>query len=301
MVGLREETQSLGFISRAPSLTHSMANLDLRLVALILASLAVIHGTYFSLKHNTFLDTSNPLLTTQPHPLANTHTFASKRSPLNLIFLKWSWAWSTLAFLVLQVPRRPTRRLFQWALATAAWYACAVSFLSGPGLLARLAMASGAVCGIHIDGVPPVAHHFAPIPISFCAEGLSVSRAEHPELFPLDMTTDHPRTFVPRLRSGHDVSGHVFLLTLAVLFLADQLRQTRFVAYGYARVAVCALLALWVFSLWITSVYFHSPAEKISGFCTLVFSPSLQTKNILTSFAVIGLACFAFSQLPLWF
>jgi hypothetical protein len=248
-----------------------MTHLDLRLVALILASLAVIHGTYFSLKHNTFLDTSNPLLTTQPHPLANTHTFASKRSPLNLIFLKWSWAWSTAAFFALQIPaaRRSARRILQWALATAAWSACAVSFFGGPGLLARLAMASGAVCGIHLGPA-----HFAPIPVSFCAAGQSVSRAEHPELFPLELEMkDHARPFVPRLRSGHDVSGHVFLLTLAVLFLADQLRQTRFAAHGYARAAVCALLALWVFSLWITSVYFHSPAEKISGFCTLI-SPS---------------------------
>jgi hypothetical protein len=81
---------------------------------------------------------------------------------------------------------------------------------------------------------------------------------------------DDERQFVPCLRRGHDVSGHVFLLTLGVLFLADQLRQAHH-ARLYARVAVGALVGLWVFSLWITSVYFHSPAEKISGFCAVMY------------------------------
>ncbi|KAI9453153.1 hypothetical protein BJY52DRAFT_1173867, partial [Lactarius psammicola] len=265
-----------------------MSFLDFRIASLVLAALAVAHGTYFSLRNNTYLDTSDPFLTTQPHHLAATHTLASKRSPLNLIFLKWSWAWSTAAFLALLVPtsssphpRRIARRLLQWVLATAAWFACAASFF-GPSLLARLAAVSGAECGLHLGLAS-----FVPIPTSFCAAGVPVTRAAHPELFPLVLVLDPEtetkpnRPFVPRLRSGHDVSGHVFLLTLAVLFLADQLRQTRFVAHVYARTAVGALLALWVFSLWVTSVYFHLPSEKISGFC-------------------IGVACFAFSQIPLW-
>jgi len=248
-----------------------MSILDFRFATLVLAALAVAHGTYFSLRHNTYLNTSDPVLTAQPHHLAATHTFASKRSPLNLIFLKWTWAWSTAAFLALLVPttsphpRRTVRRLLQWTLATAAWFACAASFF-GPSLLARLAAVSGAECGLHLGPAS-----FVPIPTSFCAAGVPVTRAAHPELFPLVLVltpeTDSDRPFVPRLRSGHDVSGHVFLLTLAVLFLADQLRQTRTVAHGYARAAVGALLALWVFSLWVTSVYFHSPSEKISGFC----------------------------------
>ncbi|KAH9062350.1 hypothetical protein EDB87DRAFT_1787583 [Lactarius vividus] len=263
-----------------------MSFLDFRLAILVITAIAVSHGTYFSLRHNTYLDTSDPVLTVQAHHLASTHTFASKRSPLNLIFLKWAWAWSTAAFLTLLVPttssahpRHTLRRLLQWVLATAAWYACATAFF-GPGLLARLAAVSGAECGLHLGP-----GSFVPIPASFCAAGLPVTRAAHPELFPLVLVfapeTDLDRPFVPRLRRGHDVSGHVFLLTLAVLFLADQLRQTRKVAHVYARTAVGALLALWVFSLWITSVYFHSPSEKISGF-------------------FIGVACFVFSQMPLW-
>ena len=283
---------------------HPMSIFDLRVAALVIAALAVAHGTYFSLRHDTFLDTSDPLLTVQPHHLADTHHFASKRSPLNLIFLKWSWAWSTAAFLALLVPPRSlARRLLQWTLATAAWSACAVSFF-GPGLLARLATASGAECGLHLGPAS-----FVPIPASFCDAAVSVSRATHPHLFPLvlvlDPETDLDRPFVPRLRRGHDVSGHVFLLTLAVLFLADQLRQTRSATHIYARVAVGALLALWVFSLWVTSVYFHSPSEKISGFCTGLSPLSLTVRfhhlTFFFSLTVIGVACFVFSQMPLWF
>jgi hypothetical protein len=276
-----------------------MSPLDLRVAAFALAALAVAHGTYFSLQHSTYLDTSNPFLTTQSHHLASTHFFASKRSFLNLIFLKWSWAWSSGAFLVLLVTVRragTARMVLQWVLATIAWASCVMSFIGGPSIFARLATASGAECGLHLGPAS-----FVPIPASFCAASVPVTRALHPELFPLVLVgafeADDERQFVPRLRRGHDVSGHVFLLTLGVLFLADQLRQAHH-ARLYARVAVGALVGLWVFSLWITSVYFHSPAEKISGFCT---SPSLFIHPLSHFPAVIGLACFVFSQIPLLF
>jgi hypothetical protein len=283
-----------------PTPNTLMSPLDVRVAAFVLATLAVAHGTYFSLQHSTYLDTSNPFLTTQSHHLASTHFFASKRSFLNLIFLKWSWAWSSGAFLVLLVTVQRTetarRVLLQWVLATIAWASCATSFFGGPSIFARLATASGAECGLHLGPAS-----FVPIHASFCAAGVPVTRALHPELFPLVLVgafeADDQRQFVPRLRRGHDVSGHVFLLTLGVLFLADQLRQARH-AGVYARAAVRALVALWVFSLWITSVYFHSPAEKISGFCT--FAPSLPPSPSHSP-TVIGLACFVFSQIPLLF
>jgi hypothetical protein len=281
-----------------------MSIIDLRFVALVIAAVAVVHGTYHSLTHNTYLDTSDPFLTAQAHPLAATHAFASKRSPLNLIFLKWSWAWSTAAFLSLLVPnttsphpRRTVRRLLQWVLATAAWFACAASFF-GPSLLARLATASGAECGLHLGPAS-----FVPIPTSFCAAGVPITRAANPELFPLVLLltpeTEPDRQFVPRLRRGHDVSGHVFLLTLAVLFLADQLRQTRTVAHVYARAAVGALAALWVFSLWVTSVYFHSPSEKISGFCMSSLFPLSSLISLSCSYRSRVLCLFADAHMVL--
>jgi Inositol phospholipid synthesis and fat-storage-inducing TM len=237
---------------------------DHRIVALLLTTLAVAHGTYHSLINSTYLDTSNPILTSQPHPLAATHTFASKRSFLNLVFLKWSWAWTTTAFLSLLLfsPVKRTRRFLQWFLATAAWYTL-TSWFFGPSLLTRLTVASGGECGLHL------ANTFIPIPHTYCSIGLPVARSTHPDLFPVvfedrGAQTDGP--LIPRLRRGHDVSGHVLLLTLASLFLADQLYQTRTSARLYALGPSAALFTLWVFSLWVTSVYFHTPSEKLSGF-----------------------------------
>ena len=241
-----------------------MSILDFRILALILAALAVGRGTYYSLQNYTYLDTSNPLLSSQSHPLAATHALASKRSILNVVFLKWSWAWTTVVFLplLLTSPVQRTRRLLQWIFATGAWYILTLWFF-GPSLLARLTIASGGECGLHIGRA------FIPIPHTYCIAGLPVARSTHPELFPavlaeVEALANDP--LIPRLRRGHDISGHVFLLTLAVLFLADQLRQTRFSAHRYALGASGALLSLWIFSLWATSVYFHAPSEKISGF-----------------------------------
>jgi hypothetical protein len=274
-----------------------MSILDLRILALILAALAVGHGTYYSLQNSTYIDTSDPLLTSQSHPLAATHALASKRSTLNVVFLKWSWAWTTAVSLPLLVtsPVQRTRRLLQWIFATGAWYILTMWFF-GPSLLTRLTVASGGECGLHIGRA------FIPIPHTYCSTGLPVARSTHPELFPVVLAGVEALTndrLIPRLRRGHDISGHVFLLTLAVLFLADQLRQTRSSVHRYTLGASGALLSLWIFSLWVTSVYFHAPSEKISGFGSS--APSRFVSQILNNqFAVLGVACFAFSQVPLW-
>jgi hypothetical protein len=241
-----------------------MLILDFRLVALIFTAAAVAHGTYYSLQNYTYLDTSDPILTSQPHPLATTHTLASKRSLLNVVFLKWSWAWTTAAFLPLLFTSsiKRTRRLLQWAFASVAWFIL-TSWFFGPSLFTRLATASGAECGLHIGNA------FVPVPQTYCLPSVPVARSTHPELFPVVFEGTEAQSnapLIPRLRRGHDVSGHVFLLTLCVLFLADQLRQTRTSAHLYAIGTGGALSLLWVFSLWVTSVFFHAPSEKISGF-----------------------------------
>ncbi|KAI9453152.1 hypothetical protein BJY52DRAFT_1189804 [Lactarius psammicola] len=266
--------------------------LDFRFVSLVLAAVAVTHGTYYSLCHNTYLDASKPFLVVHPHVLTAIHAFVSKCGPPNnLDFFRCFWFMFTATFFALQVPsishtyehpRFMMRRACQWYFATEAWYACIMEFSHGGSILARLAIASGAECGLQLSPAS-----FVPIPTSFCAPVDPITRAAHPELFPLVLvpafeTESYYRPFEPRLRGGHDVSGHVVVLTLAVLFFADQLRQTRAVAYVFVRAAVGALLVLWVFSLWVTSVYFHSPLEKTSGF-------------------LIGVACFIYTQIPVCF
>lgn len=94
----------------------------------------------------------------------------------------------------------------------------------------------------------------------------------------------------PKLFRGHDVSGHLFLLTLSVLFLVNQLtpslkllwrsqsansgvaskedkaRHPLMAYHTYAVSFAAALTTLWVFMILTTSVYFHTPLEKITGF-----------------------------------
>ncbi len=267
-------------------------SLDFRIPALIVTAVAVAHGTYYSLQKSTYLDTSDPFLTSQPHPLAATHTLASKRSLLNVVFLKWSWAWTTAAFipLLLTSPVKRTRRLLQWAFGTVAWFIF-TSWFFGPSLFTRWTAAFGGECGLHIGKA------FVPIPQIYCLTSIPVARSTHPELFPVvfegtDVQSNDP--LIPRLRRGHDVSGHVFLLTLCVLFLTDQLRQTRTSAPLYAIGASGALLSLWIFSLWVTSVFFHAPLEKISGFSS---SPPYLFLRILDPYVLQFLEPYAFSFL----
>lgn len=91
------------------------------------------------------------------------------------------------------------------------------------------------------------------------------------------------------LRGGHDISGHAFLLVHATLLLASLVYPTvvamtvgpapptnellgarnRVVPSREMQLAaggVVALILLWWWMLLMTSMYFHSPAEKFSGF-----------------------------------
>jgi hypothetical protein len=98
----------------------------------------------------------------------------------------------------------------------------------------------------------------------------------------------------PFFHSGHDVSGHTFLLVHASLFLVAELAPVVPLVFGntaqrariqawqrYLMLSAFGLVGLWWFMLLMcvsstclsrgltfhrTSVYFHSPQEKISGF-----------------------------------
>jgi len=71
---------------------------------------------------------------------------------------------------------------------------------------------------------------------------------------------------------GHDLSGHVFLLTHASLFLWSELLPILSLsgAAGWESVGVLALLGLWWWMLLMTGVYFHTWLEKVS--CPLITS-----------------------------
>jgi len=87
---------------------------------------------------------------------------------------------------------------------------------------------------------------------------------------------------------GHDVSGHVFLLTMSLLFLADMLRpslslpqEMRTQAHRYAVMGTGALMVVWLAAEFTTALYFHTPFEKLTGY-------------------LFGLAGFLVTQLPIF-
>jgi hypothetical protein len=244
---------------------------DTRLIWLVIVSLVVFTGTFYSVLNETYLDTSNPLLANLPHPLEASHYFARKSNPLNVYFIKLTWAWTSGAFFLLWATSPPSQRTLsrvgKWLLETAVWWLFTAWFF-GPAIFDRVIVASGGECILH---VPAGAGDDISVPMEFCFAKSTVSTTTHPHLF-IGQTLLGDFHAVPRLRRGHDVSGHLFLLTMSILFLVDQLRSSTRVRESWSiahKAAVAlnyALVAIWMFSSWTTSVYFHAPSEKLSGF-----------------------------------
>ncbi|KAI0743738.1 inositol phospholipid synthesis and fat-storage-inducing TM-domain-containing protein [Daedaleopsis nitida] len=260
---------------------------NIRRYTAVATAFIVVFGTLYSVVNNTYLDTSDPLITAIPHHLHETDYFASKKNPLNVYFTKRLWAWTTGTFLFhyLTSPR-PTRwplRLTQYVLATSTWLTW-TSWFFGPPVFDRLTIYTGGECVLHLPSGAGV-----PVPAKLCYTKTAVSPETHPALFPaLLLLPEGSWTGIPQLRRGHDVSGHIFLLTLSTLFLADQLRWSfatmpgsrawsRAHQFAVAFTGVVCIVSL--FAIYTTSVYFHTPFEKFTGY-------------------VLGLAAFASTQLP---
>ncbi|KAF5380624.1 hypothetical protein D9615_004542 [Tricholomella constricta] len=257
---------------------------DFRLTVFSALAVITVSATVYSALYNTYLDTSNPLLTHLPHPLATTHFFADKSNFLNVYFIKKAWAWTSGAFLLswLTSPAstRTTDRVWKWAAETVMWLVFTTWFF-GPALLERFIVVSGGECILALPAGDPI-----PVPAEYCFTRSHLSPLSHPDLFVTTTTFALPLDWraMPRLRRGHDISGHMFLLIMSTLFLADQLRYSfrlaqRSALHTLAMVANMALLGVWLFATYTTSLYFHSPLEKITGF-------------------LLGASCFVITLLP---
>lgn len=241
---------------------------DLRYMALAAITVIVFSATIYSIVNHTYLDTSNPTLTVLAHPLGHSHYFASKKNTLNIYFIKWSWAWTTVSFFLSWITSpassRTGRRVAQWVIETLVWFTF-VSWFFGPALLERLVLFSGGECGLSLPS-----GDYITLPQEFCFKGALFSPTEHPEFFTAPFALAPEWRTRPRLRKGHDVSGHIFLLTMSTLFLVDQLRPSLrerqwTVLHTLAITAKLLLIATWLFSMFTTSLYFHTPREKITG------------------------------------
>ncbi|GBE81392.1 hypothetical protein SCP_0311210 [Sparassis crispa] len=260
---------------------------DARLAALAVITSIVLFGTIYSVVYDTYLDTSNPLLTYLPHPLHHTHYFASKTNVLNVYFIKCVWGWTSAVFALLFLTSPPSartkERVFQFLAESAVWLAF-TSWFFGPPVLDRFITSTGGECVLTLPSGALLT-----IPENYCYTRSTITPATHPGLFAASLVMpDTDWSGRPRLRRGHDVSGHIFLLTMSVLFLVDQLRWS----FGAHRVqwpplhkwavfATTLVVCLALFASYTTSVYFHTPIEKLSGF-------------------VLGVLGYAITQLPVF-
>ncbi|KAF5370774.1 hypothetical protein D9758_001954 [Tetrapyrgos nigripes] len=241
---------------------------DARWVAFTCVTLTVACGTAYSILYGTYLDTSNPLVAHLAHPLHKTHYWARKSNFLNVYFIKKAWGWTSAAFWLLWMTGSSSKRTFsrvlQWLTATFCWFIFTASFF-GPPLLDRVIAASGGECIVVLPSGEPIS-----VPAEYCYTRTTISPASHPEIITSSLLPSE-WTGVPRLRKGHDVSGHIFLLTMSVLFIADQLRPSLRLRdwsafHKWAMVNATAMIGVWCFSAYTTSLYFHSPFEKVTGY-----------------------------------
>lgn len=289
-----------------------------KLTAIALTTI-VTAGTLYSVVYDTALDTSNPLTHHGIRHDGQSSYFAQKHNVFNQYFVKKAWGWSSLAFFGVLLTAPPSisrsRRVSRWIMTTLVWATFAAWFF-GPSLFDRLNSLSGAECLVRLPdppstgtgNVPNPAETYGlwvPVAPEYCYSRTLITPTSHPTFF-----TDHPdimnalsvTTSVagasvleslklrPKLFRGHDISGHLFLLTLSVLFLVDQLtpsvkllwrsqsasseaassedkaRHPLLAYHTYAVSFAAALTALWVLMILTTSVYFHTPFEKVTGF-----------------------------------
>jgi hypothetical protein len=139
----------------------------------------------------------------------------------------------------------------------------------GPSLIDRVIVASGGACMVHLPS-----GDLATLPVDACFAGTTVGPTSHPHFFShiTEITISSNWNALPRLRRGHDVSGHIFLLTMSILFLADQLRPSLCLPrwnllHKLAVNANLLLVGIWILASYTTSVYYHSPLEKLTGYC----------------------------------
>ncbi|PPQ93712.1 hypothetical protein CVT25_013053 [Psilocybe cyanescens] len=245
---------------------------DIRHQTLILVTVILLLGTIYSVFQETYLDTSNPLLTFLPHKLSETHYFASKSNLLNVYFIKKSWGWTSaiffLSYLTSPPQLRTNARFFQYLTLTTIWLLF-TNWFFGPAIIDRLTVFSGAECVYRLP-----TGEINSVPLELCHRRTVIAPETHPNLFGTDFVGPAGFSTSPRLRMGHDVSGHVFLLTVCILFLADQLKASFSIRgpwpplHGWAVAANITLIFIWLLGCYTTSVYFHTPFEKLTGYST---------------------------------
>lgn len=191
------------------------------------------------------------------------HYFATRGNILNLVFVKRGWMWFTLVFWASHFGKKYRSTAVaarRYIIATVCWIFYAQWFF-GPPFMDRIFTNTGGECVLNTSVNSEIKQENSPETSMVCRKtgGLWLG--------------------------GHDPSGHVFLIVLSSLCLllevipstVEQLKSQRKLNWAYY--IVYALLSLWAFMLFITSVYFHTLAEKVSGFLFAVIFAKLAVSS----------------------
>ncbi|KAF3928973.1 hypothetical protein ABW19_dt0201255 [Dactylella cylindrospora] len=198
--------------------------------------------------------------------------FSRKGNIFNVMFVKRGWLWTTIAFLIhvfnLRHPNKSQARvkaLTRWGLATVAWILVTQWFF-GPPLMDRTFVLTGGACQPRLN------------------EGLDTFSTGRKFAVTVEeaFTSATCKVAGGSWSGGHDLSGHTFMLTHASLFLWSEIlpkivdswwgtsitpRNASLLAaewYGVHWFVWC-ILGLWWWMLLMTSVYFHTWPEKVTG------------------------------------
>ncbi|KAK6529193.1 hypothetical protein TWF281_008377 [Arthrobotrys megalospora] len=198
--------------------------------------------------------------------------FSRKNNIFNVLFVKIGWFWTTVAFLIhianLRHPNAAHARskaLIRWGLATLAWILVTQWFF-GPPLMDRTFTITGGAC----------------------RPNYAIQSSDFATKAQLAVTSAACKGAGGKWDGGHDLSGHAFMLTHASLFLwaetlprlVDSLWRgsvsprnvTPLMAEWFGvHWFVWSILGLWWWMLLMTSVYFHTWPEKVSGWFVALF------------------------------
>lgn len=269
-----------------PMRTSPFLPTPLERIALGIFPFLLIFGTVFSvLSPSTSSASYDHVAQTHHHtPGAEPSYFARKSNIFNVYFVKIGWAWLTFA-LVLFIsthpgagsPAKRGQAILRWATVTGWWF-LVTQWCFGPAMIDRGFRWTGGKCDV--------------------AElGISQGTAGSAEVF----TAVACKASGGKWKGGHDISGHVFLLTTASALLMNEVGWTLLRWTGWAAEERCvvmadgatksagveaeasfargkgkpilglsgkvavAVLGLNLWMLLMTAIYFHTWFEKLTG------------------------------------
>ncbi|BFZ55756.1 hypothetical protein PYCC9005_002797 [Savitreella phatthalungensis] len=189
--------------------------------------------------------------------------FAHATNLFNVVFVKNGWFWTTAVFGLHVYRLRPGLRMnavARWAIATVAWI-FVTQWAFGAPLTDRTMVWTGGVCELAADAA---AGKQDPIDADTKAQAAAI------------ITSAACKKIHGKLRGGHDLSGHVFLLTHASLFLIYEMLPVLTTGSDLVHDISTRLIGVVVIGWWwmllMTAAYFHTRKEKFTGLITGLIS-----------------------------